>query len=340
MIPRIAITIGDWNGIGPEIALKALSRREITENYRCILIGPIRIFEYYKKKLNIRIHLEDVKSIPSKKTKFLPVLSIPEFEDFIPTPGTSTPEAGRCAGKAIELCASYCLDWSVDAMVTAPVSKKELQAGGYHYPGQTEMIAAFSGNQRPVMMLTASGMRVSLVTIHIPISEIKNAVTIDKIFETTVITDNALRYDFGIRKPTIAILSLNPHASENGLIGDDDLRIVTPAVELLRRHGLDVHGPFPADGFFAHWHPNKYDAVIAQFHDQGLIPLKMIASGTGVNFTAGLSIIRTSPDHGTAFDIAGKGTAEIGSMISAIQLAGSIAKHRKKIVRDKLEKQK
>jgi 4-hydroxythreonine-4-phosphate dehydrogenase len=330
MIPRIAITIGDFNGVGPEIILKALSRRSLRQHHRLLLIGPFEVFQFYRKKFRYSVSLERVSEIPKIFHRSIPVLDMPTATSADISFGQLSSTAGFCAGSAIEYAANLCRTHDVDAMVTAPISKETLNAAGYRYPGQTEMLAAISGDRRAVMMLISKTMRVGLVTIHQPLRDIPSAVTINNIFETTLIVGHSLRQDFGIRAPSIAILALNPHASEDGLIGNEDLTVVRPAVEFLKQQKMNVSGPFPADGFFSQWTPHRYDAVIAMYHDQGLIPLKMTAGGHGVNYSAGLSIIRTSPDHGTAFEIAGKKIADPNSMIEAVMMAGQIARRRRR----------
>lgn len=329
MIPRIAVTIGDFNGIGPEVALKAVSRRSLVRNCKLILVGPFDVYQYYRKKYRINVSIEKVGEVPRSIGRTLPVLDVDAVTADNVAIGRLSPLAGRCAGRAIECAAGLCLSNTIDGMVTAPVSKAALNSAGFKFPGQTEMLAELSGGGRAVMMLISRNMRVGLVTIHIPLHNVPSAISIEKIFEIVAVTESSLKRDFGIRKPSIAVLAVNPHASEGGLIGNEDLTIVQPAVELLRSQHIDVAGPFPADGFFAHWSPYRYDAVIAMYHDQGLIPLKMTAGGHGVNFTAGLPLVRTSPDHGTAFDIAGKNIAKADSMAEAITIAGQIARRRK-----------
>jgi 4-hydroxythreonine-4-phosphate dehydrogenase len=330
MIPRIAITIGDFNGVGPEITLKALSRRSLLQHHHLLLVGPFEIFQFYRKKFRYSVPLEKVSEFPGKFRRSIPVLDLPIATAADVSFGQLSSKAGLCAGRAIEYAADLCRTLDIDAMVTAPISKEALNATGYRYPGQTEMLADLSGGRRAVMMLISKTMRVGLVTIHQPLSEIPSAVTINTIFETAMIVDRTLRRDFGIRAPSIAILALNPHASEDGLIGNEDLTVVRPAVEFLKLQKMNVSGPFPADGFFSQWTPHRYDAVIAMYHDQGLIPLKMTAAGHGVNYSAGLKIIRTSPDHGTAFEIAGKNIANPNSMVEAIIMAGAIARRRRR----------
>jgi 4-hydroxythreonine-4-phosphate dehydrogenase len=244
--------------------------------------------------------------------------------------GVTSPDAGVCAGMAIERAIKLCMDKDVDAMVTAPVSKEALHFAGYNFPGQTEMLAMLTRSDRVTMMLLSKTMRVALATVHVPLKSVSENLFIDRIVEKLDTVNSSLRRDLGIAKPSIAVLGLNPHAGENGAIGTEERDVIIPAIKKAQEKGVNAVGPFPADGFFASQAFKKYDAILAMYHDQGLIPLKMSGFDEGVNFSAGLKIIRTSPDHGTAFDIAGKNMANPGSMISAIQLAASIIEQRKK----------
>ena len=210
-------------------------------------------------------------------------------------------------------------------MVTAPTSKEALNLAGYQFPGQTEMIALLSRSPQVAMMLVSKSMRIGLVTIHVSLKEASQSSTTEKIVEKTEIVHGDLRRRYRIEKPSIALLGLNPHAGEQGLLGSDEKEIILPAIEELKSKGIHAEGPFPADGFFGSKGYQRYDAIMAMYHDQGLIPIKMNSFGQAVNFSAGLRIIRTSPDHGTAYDIAGKGTAKITSMLEAIKLAVQFA---------------
>ncbi|MEX0601702.1 MAG: 4-hydroxythreonine-4-phosphate dehydrogenase PdxA, partial [Bacteroidota bacterium] len=237
--------------------------------------------------------------------------------------------SGRTAGLAIERSVELCLAHKADAMVTAPVSKEALNLAGYNFPGQTEMIALLSRSQQVAMMLLSNELRVGLVTTHVPIAGVPPQITRERITEKIAIFDNALRTRFRIRAPKLAVLALNPHAGEHGVIGTEDDDIITPAIADARSAGAQVDGPFPADAFFGRQAFRSYDAVVAMYHDQGLIPLKMTSfKKGGVNFSAGLSVIRTSPDHGTAYDIAGTGKADIRSMIAAITLSIRFARNK------------
>jgi len=229
---------------------------------------------------------------------------------------------------AIENAVELCTTGKTAAMVTAPVSKEAMQLAGYSFPGQTEMIALLSRSARVAMMLVSDKMRIGLVTAHTPLRNVPDGLTAEKIADKASIIGEALRKNFLISNPRIAILSLNPHAGEHGILGSEEKDIITPAVEKLRSGGLKVEGPLSADAFFGTAAYKSYDAILAMYHDQGLIPVKMSSFGTTVNFSAGLNIIRTSPGHGTAFDIAGKGSADISSMLEAVKYAVRFSKNK------------
>jgi 4-hydroxythreonine-4-phosphate dehydrogenase len=242
--------------------------------------------------------------------------------------GVPSKASGRSAGVAIERAVELCLQRTVRAVVTAPTSKEALALAGYGFPGQTEMVALLSRSQCVAMMLVSPAMRIGLVTIHTPLRAVADSLSVDKVVDKAVIIHDSLRRDFAIRTPKIAVLALNPHAGENGLLGTEERDILVPALAVLRERGIAAAGPFPADAFFGNHGYRKYDAVLAMYHDQGLIPLKLGGFETGVNYSAGLSIVRTSPDHGTAYDIAGKRKANPASMVAAIQLALRIVRLR------------
>jgi 4-hydroxythreonine-4-phosphate dehydrogenase len=218
----------------------------------------------------------------------------------------------------------------VAAMVTAPVSKEALNSAGYNFPGQTEMIALLTRSQRVAMVLVSDTMRVGLVTIHVGLKNVASQISKEKIIEKIAIINESLKKDFRLKKPKLAILALNPHCGENGLIGIEENEIILPAIAESQAAGILANGPFPADAFFGNHSYKNFGAIVAMYHDQGLIPLKMNSFGKGVNFSAGLTIIRTSPDHGTAYDIAGKNKASLSSMLEAITLALTISKNRRK----------
>ncbi len=270
--------------------------------------------------------MSEIPGIPAAISRgSIPVIGIPGDAEVFP--GRVSPSAGALAGRSLERALHMCLRGEADGLVTSPVSKQAMTAGGYRSPGQTEIISARAGVKKFMMILVSGSFRVGLATVHIPLRKVSQALTIAGILEKLTTLSAALRRDFGIVRPRIALLGLNPHAGENGLIGEEERRVLGPAVRRARR-GIRVDGPFPADGFFGSRAHLDYDGVLAMYHDQGLIPLKMQGFETGVNYTAGLPIVRTSPDHGTAFDIAGKGRADSGSMSSAVKLAVSIIHQR------------
>jgi 4-hydroxythreonine-4-phosphate dehydrogenase len=329
--PKIAITIGDFNGIGPEIILKSILHPSVKKEIQPVLIGSREIFEYYVRSLKLKV---DFVSVEPQKIKFnngtIPIIDVQKISAKQLQIGRNSPDAGVCAGAAIERAIKLCMEKAVDAMVTAPVSKEALHYAGYNFPGQTEMLAMLTRSERVTMMLLSKTMRVALATVHVPLKNVPENIFTDRLVEKFDTINNSLKNDFGISSPSIAVLGLNPHAGENGTIGMEEKDVIIPAITKAIEKGLNITGPFSADGFFASGAYGNYDAVMAMYHDQGLIPLKMSGFDEGVNYSAGLKIIRTSPDHGTAFDIAGRGIANPGSMIAAIRLASFIAQRRKK----------
>ena len=331
MKPRIAITIGDFNGIAPEVILKNIDAPALLKTIQPILVGSFEIFEHYAKKLKIKKKLVVVQS----SAEPVPANAVPVLNAYQGTLknlqiGKPAPDAGICAGMSIEKSVRMCMEGEVDAMVTGPVSKESLHIAGYNFPGQTEMLAMLSRSNRVTMMLISKSFRIGLATIHLPIQKVAENIFVERIVEKLETIDASLKNDFRITAPAIAVLGLNPHAGEHGAIGLEEIEIIEPAIVKAKEKGINASGPFAADGFFATSMQKKFDAVLAMYHDQGLIPLKMAGFNEGVNFSAGLNIIRTSPDHGTAFDIAGKGIADTRSMNAAIQLARTIVLNRKK----------
>ena len=330
MKPTIAITIGDFNGIGPEVILKSIAQPKIQKEIQPVLVGSFDVFEHFAKKFKIKINLtpaEHAGAIAGNGK--IPVITVQQVALKQLQIGKNSPDAGVCAGMAIERAIKLCMEKEVDAMVTGPVSKEALHFAGYNFPGQTEMLAMLTRSDRVTMMLISNSMRVALATVHVPIKKVPENIFIDRIIEKLETVNTSLKNDFGISNPSLAVLGLNPHAGENGAIGAEEKEVIIPALKKGTEKKINAAGPFAADGFFASEHYKNYDAILAMYHDQGLIPLKMSGFDEGVNFSAGLKIIRTSPDHGTAFDIAGKGIANPGSMGAALHLASSIAKRRK-----------
>jgi 4-hydroxythreonine-4-phosphate dehydrogenase len=330
--PVVAITAGDFNGIGPELALKAAIHPSVRKMCSPLLVGPIGVFEFTARRCRLKLKFEKstLVSLGRSSSNTIQVIDVGDGIGADVQFGIPTKLSGRSAGAAIERAAELCNQAKVSAMVTAPVSKEALNLAGYSFPGQTEMIALLSRSQRVAMILISHSMRVGLVTIHTGIKNIAAQISKEKIVEKISIIDESLKIDFNLKKPRIAVLSLNPHAGENGLIGTEESDIIIPAISESKRNSILAEGPFSADAFFGKHAYKEFDAIVAMYHDQGLIPLKMHSFGKGVNFSAGLKIIRTSPDHGTAYDIAGKNKANLSSMLEAIKLSLSISKNRRK----------
>ena len=328
MKPILAFTCGDFNGIGPEIVLKSLVHPSTRRICQPVLVGPIAVFESAARRFRLKLNFQRT-SLHANLKGIMPVIDIGDGIEADITYGIPTKVSGKSAGAALEKAVEMCMNGTVDAMVTAPSSKEALNTAGYNFPGQTEMITLLSRSHRVAMMLISQQLKIGLVTIHTAIRDVAQQISREKLFEKLEIVDDSLRKDFRIKNPRIAILALNPHAGEHGLIGSEESSILSPFIEEAKGKGFLAGGPFPADGFFGTAAYKNFDAVLAMYHDQGLIPLKMIAFDQGVNFSAGLKIIRTSPDHGTAYDIAGKNKANISSMLKAIQTAAAILKNRK-----------
>ena len=325
MKPTILITTGDFNGVGPEVSLKAASQPSVRKLCTPVLVGPLNVLEHVARDLRLGAKLQKAK-FPVLGVSGIPVLDVGDGIWGDVEYGKPTKAGGRSAGVAIERAVEACLNGSAQAMVTAPTSKEALAMAGYQFPGQTEMVALLSRSPQVAMMLVSKSMRIGLVTIHVSLREASQTITREKVVEKTAIVHGDLVRRYRIERPKIALLGLNPHAGEQGLMGSDEKELIGPAIQDLKARGIDAEGPFPADGFFGSKGYRRYDAVMAMYHDQGLIPIKMDSFGEAVNFSAGLSIIRTSPDHGTAYDLAGKGKARITSMLEAIKLAVQFAR--------------
>jgi 4-hydroxythreonine-4-phosphate dehydrogenase len=326
--PRIGITLGDVNGIGPEVVLKALADNRVLNIATPVVYGSGRVVSHYKKLLNIEdLNYSQVKSKGQFAHKSINVVNCWE-ESLEINPGKQTAEGGKAALTALKQACEDLKEGSLDALVTAPIDKKTVHSDEFPFTGHTEFLSKFFNASESLMFMISDSLRVGLVTEHIPVSKIATSVTKEKIEAKLMVMEASLRKDFGINKPKIAVLSLNPHAGDNGLIGSEDDTIIKPIVNDLRNKGRLVFGPFPADGFFGSSQYTKYDGILAMYHDQGLIPFKAIAFDNGVNFTAGLPVVRTSPDHGTAFSIAGKNQASEVSLREAIYRAVDIFKQR------------
>ncbi|NUO78653.1 4-hydroxythreonine-4-phosphate dehydrogenase PdxA [candidate division KSB1 bacterium] len=324
----LAITIGDVNGVGPEVVLKALRAWQAPQSIRILLVGPRSAWDYWLKHLHheFRAPVIEVLSLWPSNSQFAMFDTMPSA--LQPEVGKATVVSGKIAGDALIAASDMAGAGLVDAIITAPVSKYALSQAGYHYPGQTEFVAERLGAKHFAMMLMAESFRVALVTTHLPLRKIADAITSKKIVEQLHVVDHELQTRFGIAQPKIAVTGLNPHAGEGGVLGEEEQTIIAPAIAHAQREGIHAEGPFSADALFGKFAQSRsennatpFDAYLAMYHDQGLIPLKMFGFGRAVNYTAGLPVIRISPDHGTAYDIAGQGLAQPTSMIEALKLA-------------------
>jgi 4-hydroxythreonine-4-phosphate dehydrogenase len=330
MKPILAITMGDPAGIGPEIVVKALASARLWRVCRPVVFGRLPVMEAAARAIGGGIGFVPVGATLSTATRSrCPLVETGPEHDRIPPVGRVSAAGGRAAIEAITLAICLALDRRVDAIVTAPISKEAIRASGNPFPGHTEMLAAFTGARRHAMMLVGGPLRVSLATIHVPLAQVPSLITAAGVRDVIELTWDAVRR-FGLRRPKIAVCGLNPHAGEAGMMGDEERRIIAPAVRAMAKKDIPVSGPYPADTIFFRAARGEFAAVVAMYHDQGLGPLKTLAFDTGVNLTLGLPIIRTSVDHGTAFDIAGTGVASPKSLLAAVELAATMARNRAK----------
>ncbi len=325
---RVAITQGDTNGVGYEVILKVFSDPNILELCTPIIYGSPKIASYHRKALNLEVPYTIINHAEEARDGRVNLLAC--FDDEIKIEmGQPSQEAGAAALKALDRAMTDYRSELYDVLVTAPINKATIQSPGFHFPGHTEYIETSVGEgEKALMILMNETLRVALVTTHLPIKDIAKAITKEGIIEKATIFHKALKRDFRISSPRIAVLSLNPHAGDNGLLGSEEKDIILPAIEELADKGIQAFGPFAADGFFGSGAYDHFDGVLAMYHDQGLAPFKTIALESGVNYTAGLPIVRTSPDHGTAYDIAGKGVADENSMRQAIFTAIDVFRNR------------
>jgi 4-hydroxythreonine-4-phosphate dehydrogenase len=322
--PRVGITIGDPAGIGPEIVLKAVVDTELRSVCQPVIIADAKELQRQADLLGLACDYPIIRDPAMLKTTVgdAVIFDVGDLGD-LPQFGHLSATAGRAAAKFIEAATQLCLEKRLAAMATAPINKEALKLAGIPFPGHTEMLTALSGARQSLMCFFAGEVRVVLLTIHLSLAEVIGAVTRERVIQTLELTDHEMRR-FGIANPRIAVCGLNPHAGEHGLFGEEEIREINPAIEYCRGRGIHVSGAFPADTIFVRAARGEFDVVVACYHDQGLIAVKCLAFGEAVNVTLGLPIIRTSVDHGTAFDIAGRGIADPGSMICAIKLAAKL----------------
>ncbi len=324
---KIGITQGDVNGIGYEVIMKALQDMEIIEDFVPIIYGSPKAAAYHRKALNVaQFSLNNINTPDEAHPKRINILTCGDDNIKVEL-GKSTEAAGMAAFEALQAAVRDLSDGKIDAIVTAPINKKNIQNEDFHFPGHTEYLEQAA--QAPALMLLVAGkLRVGVVAGHVPICQVAQYITKDKILSKLRILNRSLRQDFNIDGPRIAVLGLNPHSGDHGLLGEEEETIIGPAIEQAQSEGICAMGPYPADGLFGSDALGKFDAILAMYHDQGLAPFKALAFTSGVNFTAGLPIVRTSPDHGTAYDIAGLDKADPTSMREAIYLAMDIVRNR------------
>jgi 4-hydroxythreonine-4-phosphate dehydrogenase len=315
--PVIGISIGDLNGIGTELAIKTFSDNRLLEICTPILFASNKLINFYRKSIpDSTFNYQHIKDLSRPFHKQVNLFNCWEEEVAI-NPGQLTDTGGTYAVKSLIAASEALKDKKIDGLVTAPIHKKNIQSDGFSFTGHTPYLRQFFGLRDVLMLMSSDNFRVGLVTEHVPVSEIIKFITREAILSKLNILKDSLVRDFGIDKPRIAVLGLNPHAGDEGLIGREEEDIIKPAIKDAK-HNMLVFGPYSSDAFFARNQQQKFDAVLAMYHDQGLIPFKSLAFGEGFNYTAGLPAVRTSPDHGTAFDIAGKNKADNGSFLSAL----------------------
>lgn len=326
---KVGITHGDINGIGYEILLKVLEDPRIVEICTPIVYGSAKIAAFYRKNLGLSdfrlFQINNASEANNEQVNIVNVVS----EDTKIEPGQATATAGAAALEALKCAADDLRSGDIDVLVTAPINKDTIHGEEFNFPGHTEFLEAELGEGKKALMIMCSEqLRVALVTIHDSIAEVTPKITTEAVLERLITFNRSLVEDFGIHGPRMAVLSLNPHAGDNGVIGTEDKEIIAPAIAEANKRRVLAFGPYPADGFFGSGAYTKFDGILAMYHDQGLIPFKLLAGENGVNFTAGLPIVRTSPDHGTAYDIAGKGIADEQSLREAIYTAIDIYRNR------------
>lgn len=327
-LPIIGISLGDVNGIGPEVVIKTLLDNRIADYCTPVVYGSPKIISYWKKAINhpdFNIHIiKNIDQIHHKKANILVCWE----EEVEIKPGEVTEAGGKYAFKSLEAATKDLKAGYIHALVTAPLNKHNVNNDTLPFSGHTEYLAQQDGVDNYLMMLVCDDLKVGLVTGHVPLKDVASKISVESILRKLKTMQQSLQKDFSIVKPKIAVLGLNPHAGDNGLLGNEDKDIIAVACAKAQEEGLLAYGPYPSDGFFGARQYQKFDAVLAMYHDQGLIPFKFLGFENGVNFTAGLSFIRTSPDHGTAYDIAGKNKADESSFRNAFYAAIDLVRTR------------
>ena len=326
---KIGISIGDVNGIGLEVILKTLAELRILDYCTPIVYGHTKVASYHRKALGLGdFSFNVINEASAANPKKANMINCWE-EDVKIELGTANETGGKYALLSLEKATEDLVKGEIDALVTAPINKHNIQSETFQFPGHTEYLQERSGSNDVLMFLLSEDLRVGVVTGHIPISAVAQSITKEKIVKKLMLINESLKKDFWIEKPKIAVLGLNPHAGDNGLLGSEEQDIIMPAIQEAFDKGIICFGPYPADGFFGKGSYKQFDAVLAMYHDQGLVPFKALAFGSGVNYTAGMKFVRTSPDHGTGYDIAGKNIADPSSFIEAVFAAIHIVEHRR-----------
>ncbi|WP_437922273.1 4-hydroxythreonine-4-phosphate dehydrogenase PdxA [Sphingobacterium sp. LRF_L2] len=326
---KIGITVGDINGIGLEVIIKSLMDNRILEYFTPIVYGNTKVASFHRKAIGVQDFSFNVINSPEQANPKRANMINCWQEDVKISLGEQNEVGGKYAFLSLNKAVDDLQNGKIDALVTAPINKNNIQQEGFQFPGHTEYLQAKSNASDVLMFMVTDELRIGVVSGHIPVKDISSAISKEAILEKLILMNDSLKKDFWIQKPKIAVLGLNPHAGDNGLIGTEDEDVVKPAILEATEAGIFCFGPYPADGFFASDTYTKFDGVLAMYHDQGLIPFKHIASRKGVNYTAGLPFVRTSPDHGTGYDIAGKNLASHESFLEAIFYAVHIVRRRR-----------
>ena len=339
---KVGITHGDINGIGYEVIIKAMADSRMLEMCTPIVYGSPKVAAYHRKALDVELFsFNQINTAREANSKRVNIINCVDEEIRVEL-GKSTQVAGEAALLSLQAAMKDLKSGDIDVVVTAPINKENIQSEQFHFPGHTEYFAAEFDAKNYMMLMVSDNLRVGVVTGHIPVAQVPQVLTKEKILKNIRILHKTVMEDFSIRKPRIAVLGLNPHAGDNGVIGTDEQKIIFPAIKQANDEGIIAMGPFAADGFFGSGEYAKYDGILAMYHDQGLIPFKVLAFDSGVNFTAGLPVVRTSPGHGTAYDIAGTGIASEQSFRNAIYLAIDVFANRqlyKELSKDPLQRQ-
>ncbi|MFM8550885.1 MAG: 4-hydroxythreonine-4-phosphate dehydrogenase PdxA [Nitrospiraceae bacterium] len=330
--PFLALTMGDPAGIGPEVIVKALAKPEMLRLCRPLVIGSRDVLQRTVRSLRLSLQVREVmaQETPLGRRGEIPVLDPLEKPLGRVTIGTEGRQTGSASVAFIATAVKLALSGAVDAIVTGPINKEAINKAGFNYPGHTELLADLTHSDEVGMMILGGPLKIMFVTTHVALRDLPDQLTSARVGKAIRLAHRALRDYFGIARPRIGVAALNPHAGEGGLFGDEERRVILPASRRARAIGIQASDPLPADTLFGKAVRGAYDGIVAMYHDQGLIPLKLVAFGTCVNLTVGLPIIRTSVDHGTAFDIAGKGLADPGSLIEAVKLAARLALSRRR----------